>query len=192
MRITAFRRAVQNQPSRLQLTTIPLRGGDQGEAILNLSVRSAWQGLRSSQCIATGRVTCYPDLSPPYSRALTEGSVEPPAHWRVLVPINQLLFNEQVTLIRAAESLARAGHSEAKATGKPVRSAVRANPSAKFGATTEILRAKLSSPQTVELLPAQLSAIDQWADHWNVTRDEAVARLLERGMGETSHLMRSS
>lgn len=108
------------------------------------------------------------------------------------MPLNQLLFDEQVTLIRAAETSAIVGNSEAKATGKPVRSASRANPSALFGATTEMLRARSSSPQTVELLPAQLSEVDQWADHWSVTRNEAVARLLERGMGETSHLMRSS
>lgn len=115
-----------------------------------------------------------------------------PAHGRELVPLNHLLFDEQVTSIRVAESLARAGNSEAIVAGKPVRSALRANPSALFGNTTEMLRAKSSSLQTVELLPAQLSAVDQWADRWSVSRNEAVARLLERGMGETSHLMRSS
>lgn len=108
------------------------------------------------------------------------------------MPLNQLLFDEQVTLIRAAESPARVGNSEAIVAGKPVRSALRANPSALFGVTTEMLRAKSYSLQTVDILPAQLSAIDRWADRWSVTRNEAVARLLERGMGETSHLMRSS
>ena len=45
----------------------------------------------------------------------------------------------------------------------------------------------------VRLQPGQLAVLDTWAaEHGGLSRPEALRRLMKRGLGESTHLMRSS
>ena len=110
------------------------------------------------------------------------------------MPFNQLLYDEQVTLIRAAEADAKAGKAGSfplpfKPTRSNIRPAIAAIPAAR---PSDSLGATYLTRSPVELTRAQIAAVDRWAGEWDVTRREAIDRLIEQGGGGSSHLMRSS
>ena len=112
----------------------------------------------------------------------------------MLLPLNQLLYDEQVTLIRAAEAIAKAGISGPqpipfKPTQPGPRAAVGTMPTVR---QSGLFGAMVSTRATVELTRAQVAAVDGWAREWDVTRCEAISRLIDQGGGGSSHLMRSS
>lgn len=124
-------------------------------------------------------------------RTATEGFDEPPHPREMLVPLNQLLYDEQVALIRAAEANAgKAGSFPMpfKPTRSNIRPAIAAIPAAR---PSDSLGATYLTRSPVELTRAQIAAVDRWAGEWDVTRREAIDRLIEQG-GGSSHLMRSS
>lgn len=113
-----------------------------------------------------------------------------------LMPLNQLLHDEQVTMIRAAGPKNGREADGSRNRFAPVNNQISgyvfgnrsvaptARPSAPAGSERSSIR--------VELMPSQLAGIDHWAGIWGVPRAEAVQRLIGRAIGETSHLMRSS
>lgn len=110
------------------------------------------------------------------------------------MPLNQLLHDEQVALIRAAEARAKTSKSGPyampfKYTHPGLRSAADTMPVAR---SLELLGALASTPAAVELTRAQVAAVDRWAREWDVARCEAIDRLIDQGGGGSSHLMRSS
>ena len=110
------------------------------------------------------------------------------------MPLNQLLYDEQVTLIRAAEARAKGGMSGPqpmtfKPTQPGLRAAVGTMPTDRH---LGLFRAMASTRAMVELTRAQVAAVDGWARDWGVTRGEALSRLIDHGGEGSSHLMRSS
>lgn len=123
-----------------------------------------------------------------------EGYDESPQPREMLVPVNKLLYDEQVKLIRAAETRAKAGISgpyglPSKPTLSGLRPASSTMPTAR---PPGLLEAMGLTRSPVELTRAQVSAVDRWAREWDVTRSEAVDHLIQQGGGGSSHLMRSS
>ncbi|QGN55508.1 hypothetical protein [Novosphingobium sp. Gsoil 351] len=112
------------------------------------------------------------------------------------MPLNQLLHDEQVTMIRAAGAKPGRevdGYSNPFA---PLDDQISGYVFRNRGVAQKVRPSTptLSERPTIalELLPSQLAGIDHWASVWGVLRAEAVQRLIGRGLGETSHLMRSS
>lgn len=110
------------------------------------------------------------------------------------MPLNQMLYDEQVELIRTAEVRAKAGVSGPqpmpfKPTQPSLRAAVGTMPTVR---QQELFGAMASTRATVELTRAQVAAVDGWAREWDVTRCEVIDRLIDQGGGGSSHLMRSS
>ncbi len=113
------------------------------------------------------------------------------------MPLNQLLHDEQVTLIKAAdptngrdpkEFRHRLVGLDRQISAYPVRNHDAAS-SAQIARHDDVHRlATISLKPTV----ARLAEIDRLSGEWGVSRAEAVDRLIDRGLGSTSHLMRSS
>lgn len=111
--------------------------------------------------------------------------------------LNQLLHDEQVAMIHAASAknwgVAKGYRNQPVGLDEKISSyafrnrglAVERKPAAEVERQTSLTLA-------VELEPDQLAGIDRWTGIWGISRDQAVQRLLARGIGETSHLMRSS
>lgn len=110
------------------------------------------------------------------------------------MPLNKLLHDEQVALIHAAEARA-----EANVSG-PRQLQFRPSLSGYLpasGMTPATRRPSLtktfdSTRSPVELSWAQVAAVDRWAHEWDVTRSEAIGRLIQQIGGGSTHLMRSS
>ena len=110
------------------------------------------------------------------------------------MPLNQLLYDEQVALIRAAEARDKTSESAPypmpfKHIHRGLRSAADTMSAAR---SLELRGAMASKRASVELTRAQVAAVDRWAAEWDVTRREAIDRLIKQGGGGSSHLMRSS
>lgn len=110
------------------------------------------------------------------------------------MPLNQLLYDEQVALIRAAETDAKADRAGSfplpfKPTRVTFRPTNAATPAARRSGSLETACAPRLP---IELTRVQVAAVDRWAEEWDVTRSEAIDRLIERGGGGSSVVMRSS
>jgi hypothetical protein len=111
--------------------------------------------------------------------------------------LNQLLHDEQVAMIHAAGAknwrVAEGYRNQFGGLDDRISSyvfrnrglAVEHKPGAEIGPQASLTIA-------VEIEPDQLAGIDRWTEIWGISRDQAVQCLIARGMGSTSHLMRSS
>jgi hypothetical protein len=110
------------------------------------------------------------------------------------VPLNKLLYDEQVALIHAAEASANGSIPGLRPLSfKPSLSGYRQASSLTPDIRPPILAKSFGSTQSlVELSWAQVAAVDRWAHEWDVTRSETIDRLILRGGGGSTHLMRSS
>lgn len=113
------------------------------------------------------------------------------------MPLNQLLHDEQVTLMRAAGAKDRREvesyrNQLAELANQISAYALRNHEvcSTRKPPVDALIDGRISI--SVPLRPSQLTGLDRWAEKWGVSRPEAAERLIRRGMSETSHLMRSS
>lgn len=113
-----------------------------------------------------------------------------------LMPLNQLLHDQQVTMIRAAEAKNGREVDGSRNRFAPVNNQVSGyvfrNRVVAQTARPSVPAVSERSTIAVEFMPSQLAGIDHWASVWGVPRAEAVQRLIGRAIEETSHLMRSS
>ena len=112
------------------------------------------------------------------------------------MPLNQLLYDEQLTLIQAARAKDRheaEGYRTrlAKLDDEISAFPLRNRGLARKGSSRTLTLTRAPSFQ-LELGRSRLAGIAHWAEVWGISHDETILRLIDRGIGQSSTLMRSS
>ena len=112
------------------------------------------------------------------------------------MPLNQLLHDEQLTLIRAARAKDRHEAEGYRTRLAKLDDQISAFPLRNRSLAREGSSPTLASTQAVsfqsQLGPSRLAGIVHWAEVWGISRNETILRLIDRGIGQSSTLMRSS